>query len=305
MRSTIQFGTALSAALAFMACTATPVKPALAQDATAIEAVKERVTLEGNFAQGGLVFGEVLEKGTRIRLDSKNVPVDSEGNFLFGFGRDHGDSALLTIEYPDGTADTRALSIAEREFKEERINNLPSSQVNEFTQEQLSKIRKSTGKKKAARENYIDEAIWTSGFIWPTHGRISGKFGSQRILNGVPKRPHSGMDIANSVGTPVRAPASGTITLADRDMYFEGQLVFINHGQGLESALMHLSRIDVVAGQPVEKGDIIGAIGATGRATGPHLHWSLKWGTTLVDPQYLLDPEFKLLSVEKPEDFEE
>ena len=121
-------------------------------------------------------------------------------------------------------------------------------------------------------------------------GRISGVFGSQRILNGEPKTPHSGMDIAAPTGTPIRAPAPGIVRLAESDMYFEGGLVLLDHGHWLESAFLHMSRIDVEPGQRVEKGDIIGAVGATGRVTGPHLHWSLKWAGRLVDPQLTLDP---------------
>ena len=116
-------------------------------------------------------------------------------------------------------------------------------------------------------------------------GRISGVFGSQRILNGEPKRPHSGVDVAVPAGTPVLAPAAGIVTLAENGMYFEGGLVLLDHGHWLESAFLHMSRVDVQPGQRVEKGDIIGAVGATGRATGPHLHWSMKWVGRLVDPQ--------------------
>ncbi|MBL4620368.1 MAG: M23 family metallopeptidase, partial [Marinicaulis sp.] len=172
----------------------------------------------------------------------------------------------------------------------QRIDGLDQSKVSGFTEIQLVKIAKDSKKKKAARLDTQSLADWAGGFDWPVTGRISGVFGSQRILNGEPKRPHSGVDVAAVTGTPVRAPASGIVTLAEGDMYFEGGLVLLDHGHWLESAFLHMSRIDVVPGQRIEKGDIIGAVGATGRVTGPHLHWSMKWAGMLVDPQLTVVP---------------
>lgn len=245
--------------------------------------------LEGKFAQGGLVTGKT-EPGAQIDLDGRSVMVDGEGHFLLGFHRDHPAVAHLTVTLPDGSVEKRALDIEDREFKIERIDGLPPSKVDQYTEEQLKKIADGTAKKKAARAVSSPDAMWRSGFIWPVTGRISGLFGSQRILNGVEKRPHSGTDVARPTGTPIKAPADGIIRLAESDMYFEGGLVFIDHGQNLETAIMHMSRIDVTPGQRVNQGDVIGAIGATGRATGPHMHWSLKWQNRLLDPQLITGP---------------
>lgn len=247
----------------------------------------DRVELTGNFAQGGLVFGKT-ERGARARLDGADVMVDDEGRFVVGFGRDAPLSALLAVTLPDGAVERISMKIDDREFPVQRIVGLDQSKVSGFTEEQLAQIAADTEKKKAARAETQKFADWAGGFDWPARGPISGVFGSQRILNGEPKRPHSGLDVAAPAGSPVHAPADGVVRLAEPDMYFEGGLILLDHGQWLESAFMHLSRLDVAVGQHVRKGELIGAVGATGRATGPHLHWSLKWMGELVDPQLLV-----------------
>ncbi len=248
-----------------------------------------RFSMTGNFSQGGLVFGET-EPGATVKLNGEDVMVGDDGRFVFGFGRDSAPSALIVVTLADGVVERHAIEIEDREFPVQRIDGLDQSKVSGFTQEQLAKIAKDSKKKKAARANTQSLADWVGGFDWPVTGRISGVFGSQRILNGEPKRPHSGVDVAAMTGTLVRAPASGIVTLAEGDMYFEGGLVLLDHGHWLESAFLHMSRIDVVPGQRIEKGDIIGAVGATGRVTGPHLHWSMKWAGMLVDPQLTVIP---------------
>lgn len=249
----------------------------------------EHFSLEGSFAQGGLLFGQT-DIGATVTLDGEPVMVDNDGRFLLGFGRDAPATALLVVSLPDGIVERRAIEIADREFPVQRIDGLDQSKVSGFTEEQLEKIAADSALKKAARQETQNLADWSVGFGWPVEGRISGVFGSQRILNGEPKTPHSGLDIAAPSGTAIRAPAPGVVRLAESDMYFEGGLVLLDHGHWLESAFLHMSRIDVEPGQHVEKGDVIGAVGATGRATGPHLHWSLKWAGQLVDPQLTLDP---------------
>ncbi|MEM9619686.1 MAG: M23 family metallopeptidase [Pseudomonadota bacterium] len=246
-----------------------------------------RHSLSGKFAQGGLVFGQT-EPGASVRLDGDDVMVGDDGQFVIGFGRDSAATSLLVVTLPDGAVERRSIDIEDREFPVQRIDGLDQSKVSGFTEEQLAKIAIDTQKKKAARATTQSAADWARGFTWPVTGPISGVFGSQRILNGEPKRPHSGVDVAAATGTPIRAPAPGVVTLAEGDMYFEGGLVLLDHGHWLESAFLHMSRIDVEPGQRVEKGDIIGAVGATGRVTGPHLHWSIKWVGRLVDPQLIV-----------------
>lgn len=251
--------------------------------------VAQRFTLEGNFTQGGLVFGQTVP-GASVKLDGEEVMVDDDGRFVFGFGRDSALGARIDVTTPDGAVESRALAIADREFPVQRIDGLDQSKVSGFTEAQLAKIAVDREKKAAARKTTQRLADWSVGFDWPTTGRISGVFGSQRILNGEANNPHSGVDVAAPAGTAIRAPAPGVVRLAETDMYFEGGLVLIDHGHWVESAFLHMSRVDVTPGQRVEKGDILGAVGATGRATGPHLHWSLKWAGRLVDPQLATGP---------------
>jgi len=248
------------------------------------DAEPQRFSLTGDFVQGGLAFGET-EPGSSVRFDGDTVMVGADGRFVIGFGRDSASSALILVTLPDGHVERVAVSIADRDFPVQRIDGLDQSKVSGFTEDQLAKIAVDREKKAAARQRTEKDAYWANGFEWPLTGVISGVFGSQRILNGEAKRPHSGVDVAAPKGAPVRAPAAGVVTLAETDMYFEGGLILLDHGHWLESAFLHLSRIDVEPGQSIEKGDIIGAVGATGRVTGPHLHWSLKWAGRLVDPQ--------------------
>ena len=278
-----------------------PVEDVLAQLAEPLPDAAARTVIDpaaSRLAQGGLAFGRT-EPGARVSLDGERVPVDRDGRFLLGFGRDAEPNATLVVTYPDGTEDDVVLDIEDRDFREESVT-VAENKVNPYTEEDLAHIARSTEKKNRARARpSLSEALWAEGFDWPARGRISGVFGSRRIYNGEPRRPHSGVDVASPrnaeypdpasfVGAPVRAPSAGKVILAEPDMFFEGGLVLIDHGQNLETALMHMSRIDVKAGDLVEKGDLVGGVGATGRATGPHLHWSLKWHDTLVDPQLVV-----------------
>jgi hypothetical protein len=246
--------------------------------------------------QGGLAYGTTVP-GSILTLDGTRVPVDDEGRFVLGFGRDHGRTALLRVAYPGGTVDVKTLDIEDRTFPEEAIDGVPSNTVNPYTEEDLEAIRVGTEKKNAARQERSTKAMWTAGFDWPARGRVTGVFGSRRIYNGEPRNPHSGVDVARPltmespmdfIGTPVLAPSDGIVRLAEPDMFFEGGLILIDHGQNLETALLHLSKIDVAPGDLVKKGDKVGEVGMTGRATGPHVHWSLKWHDTLIDPQLLV-----------------
>jgi murein DD-endopeptidase MepM/ murein hydrolase activator NlpD len=248
-----------------------------------------KLDLTGPMTQGGLLFGKTLP-GAKLTLDGEPVMVGPDGRFALGFGRDSALSATLKAVYPGGATETLPITIADREFNIDRVDGVDQSKVDGFTPEQLKKIEADTAKKKAARATTTGEALWAEGFAWPATGRVSGVFGSQRIYNGVPKNMHGGLDIAAPTGTAIKSPAAGIVRLAEPDMYFEGGLVLIDHGHWVESAFMHMSRIDVQAGQRVAKGDVLGAVGATGRATGPHLHWGLKWTNRIVDPQLLVDP---------------
>lgn len=278
--------------LAIAGCTTTPVSPpTIAPSAAPAARVVDNADfhLSGRIEQGGLAFG-MLHGGTaQLMLDGKPVPVAADGRFLIGFDRDAGPRALLEAVLADGTIWRRSLAIAPHGWQIESLPTLPKGTTP--TPEFLARRKAELEQIGAARAQSHDVAGWRQRFVWPLTGRISGVFGSQRIYAGEPGSFHSGVDVARPAGTPIAAPADGVVTLAAESPFsLEGNLLMIDHGMGLNSAFLHLSRIDVVVGQAVRQGDIVGAVGMTGRATGPHLHWSMKWRDARVDPAPVAGP---------------
>lgn len=241
--------------------------------------------LQGEAIQGGLIFGQTAP-GSRVSLDGRDILVSGEGRFVIGFGRDDTGSVTLTVTEPGGASDTRELTIAPRNYNIERVDGLPPATVTP-PPEVLERIRRESALVGQARQRRDDRTDWAEGFQWPATGRLSGFYGSQRILNGEPRRPHFGVDVAAPTGTPVTAPAPGIVTLAEPDLYYSGGTIIIDHGHGLSSSFLHLSAVDVTVGTQVVTGDKIGEIGSTGRSTGPHLDWRMNWLDKRVDPQPL------------------
>ncbi|HVO15749.1 MAG TPA: M23 family metallopeptidase [Alphaproteobacteria bacterium] len=248
----------------------------------------ERLRIETPVEQGALVMG-ATEPGARLTLDGAQVPVAPDGRFVFGLDRDAPATATLAAVYRDGTGETRALAVAKRPWDIQRVDGLPQKMV-EPDPKDLPRIKREYEMIVAARAGTTAAEYYRQKFIWPAQGRISGIFGSQRILNGTPSAPHYGVDVAAPTGAPVVAPADGVIKLAQPDMYFTGNTVLIDHGYGVSSLLIHLSALAVKVGQRVKQGELIGQVGATGRATGPHLHWGLHWYQVRVDPQLMVGP---------------
>jgi murein DD-endopeptidase MepM/ murein hydrolase activator NlpD len=245
-------------------------------------------TLEGNYVQGGLLVGQT-EPGVKVRLDDIEVRVSAQGYFVLGFDRDQAPESRLRLTYPDGHSEEQTLKIARREYNIQRIDNLPKRKVIPEKMD-LERIRKESALVKAARKLDDPRTDYLSGWQWPVKGRISGVYGSQRILNGQPRRPHFGVDVAAPVGTLVRAPADGLVTLAHPDMFFSGGTLILDHGQKLSSAFLHLSEILVKQGERIRQGDPIARVGATGRVTGPHLDWRMNFHRYQIDPQLLVPP---------------
>ena len=244
------------------------------------------IRLEGDFIQGGLVRG-VAPPGSAVSLDGRQVRLSPEGYFVFGFGRDAAAEAELVLIHPGGEQQTRTLTIASREYNIQRIEGLPQNMVTP-PPELLARIREEGANVRAARAFDTAKTFFSAPFTWPARGPISGVYGSQRILNGEPRQPHFGVDIAAPEGTPVRAPAAGEIRLAEPDLYYSGGTVILDHGHGLSSSFLHMSRVDVAVGQLVAQGEVIGAIGATGRVTGAHLDWRMNWFERRLDPALLV-----------------
>lgn len=245
--------------------------------------------LRGDFVQGGLVFGSA-PPGSRVVQDDQPVRVGRGGDFVLGFDRDAPPVSRIEVILPDGSRHPLDLEVAAREYAVQRIDGLPPGKVTPRSPEDLARIRRDAAAVAAARTRDDDRPDFAAGFEWPARGRISGVYGSQRILNGEPRRPHYGVDVAAPTGTPVRAPAAGIVTLADPDLFFSGGTVILDHGHQLSSSFLHLHKLHVAVGDRVEQGQLIGEIGATGRVTGPHLDWRMNLRDRRVDPTLLVPP---------------
>jgi len=243
------------------------------------------LSLDGNFTQGGLVFGKT-DPGSRVDLDGQPLSLAPDGRFLIGFGRDAANKAVLVITGGDGQTVTRNLDIAGREYQVQRIEGLPARKVTPAP-EDLARIKADNAGIGGVRGLDTRQAYFSSGFTWPVTGPLSGVFGSQRILNGKPKNPHNGTDIAAPDGALIKAPSDGRVALVNEDMFYTGKTLMLDHGLGLSSVYAHMSAILVKQGGLVKKGDAIGRVGKTGRVTGPHLHWGVTLGRTHLDPALL------------------
>lgn len=246
----------------------------------------DSLTLKGDISEGGLVIGTTAPD-SKVALDGRPLSLTPDGEFVFGFNRDAPKTAALDVTYPDGKSEHRVLDVARTKYKIQRINGLPQKMVTPDP-EQVKRINRENGQIAKARNEDRSGDWFAEPFVWPAKGPISGIYGSQRILNGKPRAPHSGLDIAVPVGTELKAPTGGVVTLAQPDFYLTGGTLMIDHGHGLSSVFIHLSRIDVKVGQVVHRGEHLGLTGATGRVTGPHVHWSLYWFNNRLDPQRLV-----------------
>jgi len=245
------------------------------------------VELKGALVQGGLVHGQV-SPGAQVLLNGKAIKVGREGAFVFGFSREAAPLASLVIIKRDGTRKEQALEIEQRQFDVEYVEGLPPKTVTP-PPEWRARRKKETGRVKKARSYITDDIFWLQGFDKPAKGRFSGFYGSQRVLNGKPRSPHYGLDIAASVGEPITAPATGVVRLAAPDFLLEGGIVIIDHGYGVTSTLFHMNSVAVKEGQHIKKGALIGSVGAKGRASGPHVDWRVNWGNVRLDPLLLIE----------------
>lgn len=264
--------------------------PALAAPAPLLPPAQSAAfSFAGPLQQGAIVVGTAPAGTVSLALDGKPVPLAPDGHFLIGFDRDAGPAALLVAKMADGREVPQTLAVAPRAWKIEHVDvakhpSMPSAEFEKLRAPEIQRIN-------AARAVNAPSDGWREQFIWPAKGRISGLFGSQRIYRGEPGAYHAGVDIAGGAGATVVAPADGVVVLvADKPFTLEGNLLIIDHGMGLNSAFLHLSEIDVHEGDRVHKGQVIGKIGMTGRATGPHLHWAIKWRAARVDPMTLTGP---------------
>ncbi|NGY06834.1 M23 family metallopeptidase [Solimonas terrae] len=260
----------------------------LTASAASVDELPAGVSLRGDWQEGEVLFGKA-PAGSKLWFDDRALRLTPAGDFVFGINRDAPDSAELRVQLPGAAVVSYRHAVARREYDIQHIDGLPPKMVSP-PPGVYDRIRADQREVSAARKYEGDSTGFLEHFIWPATGRISGVYGSQRILNGEPKQPHYGVDVAVPIGTEVHAPADGVVVLANPDMYFTGGTLMIDHGYGLQSAFLHLSRLLVGKGQQVRQGDVIALSGMTGRATGPHLDWRMNWYEARVDAQKLAPP---------------
>lgn len=244
--------------------------------------------LRGEATQGGLLIGRAAPN-SEVALDGKPVPVTPDGAFVIGFGRDHGLTAQLEVSIHRGPRERHTLVVMPRVFDIQRITGVAEKYVSPSPTD-MKRIEEERRLIRQARERRTVAGDFAGGFIWPVTGPISGVYGSQRVFNGEPRAPHLGVDIAAPRGTPVHAAADGIVALAGPDLFFNGNVMILDHGLGLTTVYAHFSEFAVKEGERVKQGQVIGKVGATGRVTGPHLHWGANWAGVGVDPQLLVGP---------------
>lgn len=262
--------------------------PVSAAFASSTRAAAPGLTLSGKFVQGGFAVGRTAPRAV-VDVDGLvQTTASANGWFVVGFDRDAPPVSKLTVTTPDGSAaDERAIAVGD--FDIQRIDGLAADQVSPSDPALLERIAAENVRKVAGFASQADIEGFREGFILPVVGaRRSARFGGQRILNGEPKRPHYGVDLATPVGTPVRAPAAGLVAFAETGLHYEGGLLLIDHGQGLVTAYLHLSKIVVSPGTYVTQGQLVAETGKEGRATGPHLCWRMKWRGRNLDPSLLV-----------------
>ena len=241
-----------------------------------------QVDLVGKMEQGALIRGQV-EVGTQVFLNNEAIKVTPDGAFAFGFSREAELKQELTLIYPDGLTQVKPLSIATKQYKIDRVNGI-SKKIMKPDPKAVERSRKDSKQVKAARSQFSESNAFAQDFIWPLTGRISGVYGSQRVYNGKPGNPHYGVDVAAKTGTVVVAPADGVISLSVPDMFYSGGTIILDHGYGVSSSFLHLSKLYVKEGEAIKQGQPIAEVGATGRVTGPHLDWRVNWYQMRLDP---------------------
>ena len=243
------------------------------------------IVLNGKFTQGALLRGQA-PAGAKVTLNGETVQTNKDGKFVVGFEREAPLQQMLVVKLDNGQKWQRDITLEKREYNIQRIDGLEQKMVSPPA-EVTARIKQDNINVANARSGNTDlDALFTR-FEWPAKGVISGVYGSQRILNGVPKWPHYGLDIANETGTPVYAPVDGVVTMAN-DLYYSGNTLILDHGMRVFSTFLHMDTITVEVGETVKQGEQIGTIGSTGRSTGPHLDWRINLGNTRLDPQTII-----------------
>lgn len=242
--------------------------------------------LSGDVIQGGLVLGKTTPN-SHVSLNGKTLQLSEQGNFVFGFGRDDKDPSNLLVTLPSGEKIEKTLTPSTREYKIQRVKGI-AKRIMQPNPEHVARAKKDSKQVRAARAVISDQLAFNQGFVAPIEGIVTGVYGSQRFYNGKPGNPHYGVDYAGKIGDPVKAPADGVVTLYVPDMFYSGGTMIIDHGHGVNSTFLHLSDAYVKVGDSVKQGDVVAAVGNSGRTTGPHLDWRVNWFNTRIDPELVL-----------------
>ena len=261
------------------------LNPCVAKETITLDYNNTKVFLEGDFIQGGLVKGKT-DNDKSVKFKKRLLRKTPKGLFVIGFGRDHPQTANLSLKINQKWI-TKNINIKKRVYKTQIINGLEKKMVTP-PKSFYDRIIRENKVIKEIRNLDSDVDFIFQKLNWPAKGIISGVFGSQRILNGKPKRPHYGIDIAAKKGTSVIAPIEAIVRMAEKDLYYTGGTIMLDHGHGVTSVYSHLSLINVNVGDKVKKGQKIGEIGSTGRSTGPHLDWRINWFLERLDPALLV-----------------
>jgi len=263
-----------------------PYLIAIALMAISSSMVNAKIMLSGEFKQGGLIVGKT-DPANKVMLGKKQLTVSANGDYVFGFGRDDEKSYQLVITDQNGKAESKTVIPEKRSYKIQRIEGIAKKIMNP-NPKAVARSKKDNSQIATARKVASHNLAFAKGFIAPIDGPITGVYGSQRVFNGEPKRPHFGLDYAGKKGDPVKAPAAGKVLLWVPDMFYSGGTMIIDHGHGVTSTFLHLSNSYVKVGDDVKQGQLVAGVGASGRATGPHLDWRINWFNTRIDPALVL-----------------
>ncbi len=244
------------------------------------------IEFKGKFIQGHYIIGKI-NPNSKIYIDKKKINISKDGFFVFGIGRDRKNDITIT-KVENGIKKSVVKKVFKRKYKIQRIDGLPESKVTP-PKEVYDRIKSENNKIGAARAINSNLDFFKDKFIMPVEGIISGVYGSQRILNGKPKWPHYGIDIAAKKGTEIKSSASGVVTMAEKDLYYTGGTIIMDHGHGISTIYSHLEKLIVKTGDRVKQGEIIGTVGSSGRSTGPHLDFRINWFQTRLDPMSVLN----------------
>jgi murein DD-endopeptidase MepM/ murein hydrolase activator NlpD len=244
------------------------------------------IKLSEQFFQGALIVGKTAPQNT-VTLNKKNIKVSANGDYVLGFSRDEKNNSELVITTPQGDVERQILKPLKRDYNIQRIEGIAKKIMNP-NPKAISRVKSDNQKIGAARSIDSDLTAFSQGFIAPIAGTITGVYGSQRYYNGVPKTPHYGLDYAGKTGDPVKSPADGVVLMYVQDMFYSGGTMIIDHGHGVSSTFLHLSDSYVKVGDKISKGQLVAAVGSSGRATGPHLDWRINWFNVRLDPALVL-----------------